>query len=158
MSVGGMRQHSVAVVVGDKRYRIQGLAEGEVCIYSDEDEDSDHHRITMKRGRVVEVEGETIRLKATGSVVMEGTDIQVNGNVTMEGTDIQMNGSVAMESADIQMNGNVAMEGADIQMSGDVAIMSGALTHDGINISSTHRHGGVEPGGSVTHTPQCHGS
>ena len=115
VSVGGMRQHSVAVVVGDKRYRIQGLSEGEVCIYSDEDEDSNRHRITMKRGRVVEVEGATIRLSASGSVVMEGSDISLSGNVS---------------------------------------IGSGSLTHNGTNVSSTHRHSGVQRGSLITDGPQ----
>ena len=73
VAVGGMRQHSVAVVVGDKRYRVQGLAEGEVCIYTDED-GSDPHRILMKRGREIE-------LRAGGSsIVMTPTNITITAD------------------------------------------------------------------------------
>lgn len=36
---------------------------------------------------------------------------------------------------------------------GGVAITGGALTHNGVNIGATHRHGGVQPGGSNTGVP-----
>ena len=64
-ALGGQRQHSVVLAVEDRRYRVMGLEQGEVCIYTDED-DSDLHRITLGRGRV-------IRLEAGGlSLVLDG--------------------------------------------------------------------------------------
>ena len=36
LAVGGIRQHPV-ILIDDRRYRVRELAEGEVCIYTDED-------------------------------------------------------------------------------------------------------------------------
>ena len=54
-AVGGMAQHSVATVIGDKRHRPTGLEEGEVCLYSSEDEDGDPVRVILRRGREIAV-------------------------------------------------------------------------------------------------------
>lgn len=35
LSVGGRRAHSVVIVAGDRRYRLTGLAEGEVALHDD---------------------------------------------------------------------------------------------------------------------------
>lgn len=36
IDLGGCSDHPVAIVVGDRRYRIRGLKKGEVCIYDDQ--------------------------------------------------------------------------------------------------------------------------
>ena len=55
LSLGGMRQHPVVVVVDDPRHRVRDLEEGEVCVYTDEDEEDNPHRILLKRGRGIEL-------------------------------------------------------------------------------------------------------
>lgn len=60
---GGARQHSVVLKVDDRRYRLTGLEEGEVALYTDEDEDDGPHRIVMERGR-------RIRLSAGRSYIL----------------------------------------------------------------------------------------
>lgn len=47
----------------------------------------------------------------------------------------------------------VATGPVNINSSGAVAITSSALTHNGVNISATHVHGGVQTGGSNTTGP-----
>ena len=37
LAVGGIRQHSIVIAVDDRRYRVVGLEQGEVCLYTDED-------------------------------------------------------------------------------------------------------------------------
>ncbi|CAN0622139.1 Phage baseplate assembly protein V [Burkholderia multivorans] len=54
---GGDRSHGVVLVVADRRYRLTGLAEGEVAIYTDEGA-----KIVMKRGRVIDVECDEYRV------------------------------------------------------------------------------------------------
>jgi len=52
--------------------------------------------------------------------------------------------------------GNVTMEvsgNLSLNVSGDVAINSSALTHNGVNVGATHRHGGVDTGIGNTGTP-----
>jgi hypothetical protein len=47
----------------------------------------------------------------------------------------------------------LAVAGALTISAADIALESGTLTHNGVNISSTHRHGGVERGGANTDGP-----
>lgn len=59
VSVGGSRDHAVAVVVGDRRYRLKALAEGEVALYDDE-------------GSVVHLQrGGNVLVKAGKSITLE---------------------------------------------------------------------------------------
>ena len=53
--MSGDRGHGVVICVDDRRYRIKGLEEGEVAIYTDEDLLSGGHRIIFKRGQEIEV-------------------------------------------------------------------------------------------------------
>lgn len=46
----GNREHMIAVVVDDRRYRLKGLVDGEVAIYTDEGD-----KIHIKRGGMIEV-------------------------------------------------------------------------------------------------------
>lgn len=50
LCVGGSRDHCVAIVVDDRRYRLRGLAQGEVALYTDEGD-----KIHLKRGGTIEV-------------------------------------------------------------------------------------------------------
>ena len=51
LSCGGVRQHSLVVAVDDRRHRVRGLEEGEVCLYTDEDAADAPMRILLGRGR-----------------------------------------------------------------------------------------------------------
>lgn len=78
--VAGSRDHVVVVKVGDRRYRLQGLAQGEVAMYTDEGD-----KIHFKRG------GE-IRITAGTKVVIDAPlvdvlhNLHVGGNVTVDGS------------------------------------------------------------------------
>lgn len=52
--VGGRRDHGLVVAVDDRRYRLKGLAEGEVAIYTDEGD-----YVHIKRGGTIEVKAAT---------------------------------------------------------------------------------------------------
>lgn len=54
VSLGGNREHTVVIAVDDRRYRLKGLAEGEVALYSDEGD-----KIVLKRGNKIEVTTKT---------------------------------------------------------------------------------------------------
>ena len=69
LAVGGSRDHVVLVNVDDRRYRVKSLANGEVCVYTDEDGGTGLHRIHFKRGNVIEMHA------GTSSLVMTPTSI-----------------------------------------------------------------------------------
>jgi phage gp45-like len=85
LSITGTRDHVVVIAVDDRRYRLKGLQEGEVAMYSDEGD-----TIVLKRGRVIEVTAgtslEVITPLAhfTGNITVDGR-VDVVGDVTGEG-------------------------------------------------------------------------
>lgn len=50
LCVGGRRDHCIVVVVDDRRYRLKGLAEGEVALYTDQGD-----KVHLKRGGTIEI-------------------------------------------------------------------------------------------------------
>lgn len=63
VSVGGDRSHLVAIVVGDRRYRITTLAEGEVAIHND----ANASVVLRNTGDIVVTPGGTGRVRLGGS-------------------------------------------------------------------------------------------
>lgn len=72
--VAGSRDHALAIVVDDRRYRLKPLQQGEVALYTDEGD-----RIVLKRGGTVEVVAST-KVRLTTPLV------ECTGNVTVAGT------------------------------------------------------------------------
>ena len=97
LSVGGVRQHPV-VLVDDRRHRVKDLAEGEVCIYTDEDESGNMHRILMKRGREIEMRSGDASVTISGNRVTVSTD----GVVTVDAggaVEVNAGGSITLNSS-----------------------------------------------------------
>ncbi|MCM2318055.1 MAG: phage baseplate assembly protein [Pseudomonas sp.] len=80
LAVGGHRAHSVVIAVADRRYRLTGLEDGEVAIYSDEGD-----KVHLKRGRVIEVETETFNLKAATAVNVDTPQFNLSGLLQAQG-------------------------------------------------------------------------
>lgn len=79
LPIGGNSKHVVVIATEDARYRLK-VEDGEVAIYSDE---GDH--VHLKRGRVIEVETETLLVKASKKVRFETPTIETTGEVQAEG-------------------------------------------------------------------------
>lgn len=78
--VSGDRDHGIVINMDDRRYRIKGLQNGEVALYTDEDINTDKHHIIFKRGNKIELRGKDIDLKATGTLRLEGDAVQVHAH------------------------------------------------------------------------------
>jgi len=81
--IGGDRSHAVVLVASDRRYRIQELKPGEVAIYTDEGD-----KIHLKRGRIIDIETETLNIKASGSVNFETPTITQTGQIVSQGDQV----------------------------------------------------------------------
>ena len=81
--IGGDRSHGVVIVVSDRRYRIQGLKSGEVAIYTDEGD-----KIHLKRGRVIDIETQTLNIKATTGVNFDTPEITQTGRIVSQGDQV----------------------------------------------------------------------
>lgn len=64
--LGGNRDHGVVIAVDDRRYRLKGLADGEVALYTDTDS-----KIVLKNGGKIEVWNGQYELMAVLSDVMD---------------------------------------------------------------------------------------
>jgi phage baseplate assembly protein V len=80
LSVGGHRAHSIVVSCADRRYRLTGLQDGEVAIYTDEQD-----KIHLKRGREIEIETLTLTIKAAQSVGYDTPVITTTGRIVAQG-------------------------------------------------------------------------
>ena len=76
VSFGGNRNHSVVIASGDRRYRLTGLEAGEVALHDDLGQ-----KVHLKRDRTIEVETDTLLVKAATMVRMETPRIEVTGEV-----------------------------------------------------------------------------
>lgn len=81
--IGGDRSHCVVIVVSDRRYRLQGLKSGEVAIYTDEGD-----KIHLKRGRIIDIETQTLNIKATTGVNFDTPEITQTGRIVSQGDQV----------------------------------------------------------------------
>lgn len=65
VSIGGSHDNGIVIACDDKRYRLKGLASGEVAIYTDEGD-----KIHLKRGNNIEIT--TQILKVNGKLTVTG--------------------------------------------------------------------------------------
>ncbi len=78
LHVGGDRAHCVAVVVADRRFRLQSLQAGEVALFTDEGDS-----LVFKRGGEIHITSGTVR--TSGTVIAEG-DVIAGGVSLMHHT------------------------------------------------------------------------
>lgn len=73
---GGDRSHGVAIVVADRRYRLKGLASGEVALYDDIG-----HQVHLTRyGIVIRGAGQQVLITGTPKLRVEA-DIEATGQI-----------------------------------------------------------------------------
>ncbi|EGH25839.1 Phage baseplate assembly protein V, partial [Pseudomonas amygdali pv. mori str. 301020] len=78
--IGGDRSHGLLLVVADRRYRLKGLESGEVAIYTDEGD-----KIHLKRGKVIDIETDTLNIKAAVAVNFDTPQITQTGKIVSKG-------------------------------------------------------------------------
>lgn len=71
--VGGKTSHGIVIATEHGSYRLKNLASGEVAIYTDEGDS-----IVLKRGRLIEVTTQTLRVNAPTLIEFNTQKVQVN--------------------------------------------------------------------------------
>ncbi|WP_448660293.1 phage baseplate assembly protein V [Sphingomonas sp. CJ99] len=92
VAVGGLRSHGLVIAVGDRRYRLQGLAQGEVAVHDDQGQrvliGRDGIRIESGLGVSIETAGElsidadTIAMSAN-SIVLDSNDVSIGSGAVL---------------------------------------------------------------------------
>lgn len=100
VSLGGDREHTIAAIVTDRRYRPTDLKSGEIVIFDD-------------LGRQVYLSRDGIRVEGKDSPVT----ITTTGNVTVKGAKITLDGEVEI-TKNLKVTGEVQDKGGSYSMSG----------------------------------------
>jgi len=83
LAVGGHRAHSVVIACADRRYRLTGLEDGEVALYTDEGD-----KVHFKRDRVIEVVTGTLNISASTAVNFDTPVINTTGQILSAGDQV----------------------------------------------------------------------
>lgn len=128
--VGGGRDHGVVVACEDRRYRLRGLASGEVALYTDEGD-----YIHFKRGKVVEMSTETFRVNA-------GTKVEINTplvDVNTQTFDVAASVQASLAAPAVDMGGG----GAQATLTGSLHITGPVTTASSVTSSGDHVAAGI---------------
>lgn len=141
--VGGDRGHAIVLAVDDRRYRIQGLEAGEVCIYSDEGD-----TITLKRQNHVEVRTKHLLVQAEEDVSYETKNFAIHAS-----------GSFSVQTAsttfatDALAFASQGGEAVTAELTGGINATEDLTANAGSVSLRQHVHEGVMPGGGNTQKP-----
>jgi phage baseplate assembly protein V len=161
-SLGGRRSHSVAFVVGDRRFRVRNLAPGEVALYTDEGD-----TIHFRRGQVIDINaGNEVRIRAAQRIVATCAEASVTAStratVTSPEVAVVASAQVTLDTPLTQISGQVTVAGllaangglavqpgagaaAAGTITGDLQVVGGDVTADGISLKG-HTHPGDSGG------------
>lgn len=155
LPVGGKTAHGIVVATEHGSYRLRALKPGELAIYTDEGDS-----IVLKRGRLIEVTTQTLRINATTKVEITTPDMVVTAaNQVLMTTPLVKASAVVTADGKINGNGGMAIQGGTgATFAGNVAQTGGNITTDGDVVASgksavTHVHSGVTAGGANTGAP-----
>lgn len=132
-SLAGDRNHTIVIMVADRRYRMTGLKPGEVALYDDKGR-------TVYLGRDgIRIDGvsDPITVTTTGDVKTQGQNVTVEaaGNLTLKGSQIILKGNaLGIDAPSSTASGSFAT-------TGDVTAGGVSLIH--------HTHKG-DSGGSTS--------
>lgn len=131
--LGGNRDHGIVVQVDDRRYRLRGLAQGEVALYTDEGD-----KVHLRRGRQIEV-------VAGGSVTIDSPSTTITGDLTVEGS-ATVQGAVTAEST-LDVTGPVTAA-ATVTAQAEVLALGGTAAL-GVLRTAYNAHTHTETGGTT---------
>ena len=133
--LGGKTSHGIIVTTTNGAYRITGLSDGETAVYN-----ADGAKMVLKKARVIEIDCETLNIKAPSGVNITSEKVECSAVLTAQGQ-INGNGGMAVQGGSgTTFTGNVDMVGN--------LNTTGALTNNGKDVGSNHKH--TETNGSET--------
>lgn len=128
LSLNGDPNHTVVIMVADRRYRMTGLKTGEVALY----DDLGRSVYLTRDGIVINGADSPIQVKTSSTVSVKGSSI------TMEGT-----GNISLKAPNISFNATTMQSSGTFSSSGELYVK-------GLNVY-THVHNGDS--GGTTSTP-----
>lgn len=133
--LGGDTSHGIVIASEHGSFRVKNLQSGEVAVY-----DESGSSIVLKRGKLIEIDCDTLHIKAKTKIKMDSPLVEASEVLTAQGQ-INGNGGMAIQG------GSGAKFTGDIEHTGDFA-NTGNISNNGKNIGADHTHG--ETNGSKT--------
>lgn len=81
--VNGNTGHGLIVKIDNRTYRLKGLENGEVALYTDEDQEDHKHRIHFKRGGIIEVLANQVVINAATKARIESDTIEIHAKTEL---------------------------------------------------------------------------
>jgi len=74
--VSGDRSHGIVIAMDDRRYRLKGLEDGEVALYTDEGD-----KIHFKRGNKIDIETKELTINAQTKTIVNAPAVELSSGV-----------------------------------------------------------------------------
>ncbi|MDH7971790.1 phage baseplate assembly protein V [Sphingomonas sp. AR_OL41] len=97
VAVGGLRSHGIVIAVADRRYRLQGLSQGEVALHDDQDQ-----VIHLTRDGIVIRSSKGVSIDATGAdvaIVCDNFTVTASAKIKLAGDDIEVGNGATLAAA-----------------------------------------------------------
>lgn len=128
LPMGGATTHSIVIATENGSFRVKNLQSGEVAVY-----DESGSSIILKKGRLIEIDCDTLKIKATTKVDIKSPLVETDNVLTAQGK-ITGNGGMAIQGGSgASFTGNVKQTGGSITTDGDVTASGKSL------VRHTHR-------------------
>lgn len=103
LAVGGLRSHGLVICVADRRYRLTGLAEGEVALHDDQGQ-----KVHLTRDGII-VHGKALTFESEGDIAFTADgDMTIDvGKLTVTASD-----TVALDADDIKLGNGATLQAA----------------------------------------------
>ena len=143
---GGDHGAGVALNVGDRRYRVKGLKNGEVCVYTDEGD-----TIILKRGNEIELKSKNKITADVGDGVSKIT--MTPESITLESPKVEIKANeIILNASSLSMAGQGGGDTAGT-IQGTMTATNDLQANGGAVSLRGHVHSGIQPGASNTESP-----
>lgn len=126
--LGGDTSHGIVIASEHGSFRVKNLQSGEVAVY-----DQSGSSIVLKQGKLIEIDCDTLHIKAQTKIRMESPLVEASEVLTAQGQ-INGNGGMAIQG------GSGAKFTGNIEHMGNFA-NTGNISNNGKNIGADHTHG-----------------
>ncbi|EKN3723861.1 TPA: phage baseplate assembly protein V [Yersinia enterocolitica] len=130
LPLGGATSHGIVIATEHGSYRLKGLKSGEVALYTDEGA-----KIVLKRGRIIDAECDTYRVKCKNYEVDAEEEAYFNTPMVTASQQVTAqakitgNGGMAIKGGNgAAFEGNIGQTGGDYTTDGDVQAGNISLT------------------------------
>ncbi|BFU64704.1 phage baseplate assembly protein V [Rodentibacter abscessus] len=120
--IGGQTSHGIVIATENGAFRVKNLQGGEVAVY-----DESGSSIVLKQGKLIEIDCDTLKIKATNKVAISSPLVETDQVFTAQGQ-INGNGGMAIKGGSgASFSGNMSQTGGSITTDGDVTASGKSL-------------------------------